>query len=74
MELETKYLQNLVTDEVHQVSFRDDDGERKRLSQEECNIDDIEQSTWLSKLEAEALPVKNRCGHCWPAVEAEASG
>ncbi|MBF8255095.1 MAG: hypothetical protein HW375_2 [Anaerolineales bacterium] len=54
MELETKYLQNLVTDEVHQVSFRDDDGERKRLSQEECNIDDIEQSTWLSKLEAEA--------------------
>ena len=65
MELETKYLQNLATDEVHCVIFRDG----HRLSQEECNVDDVEHSAWLSKLEAEALPVEQRCGHCWPATE-----
>ena len=65
--VETKYLQSLATDEVHRVLHRG----MNRLSQEECQIDQIEHKAWLSQAEAEALPAEQRCGHCWPVEAGE---
>lgn len=65
--VETKYLQNLATNEIHRVLFRDG----HRLSQEECNVDAIQDSAWLLEDEARAFSPTNRCGHCWPAEAGE---
>lgn len=62
-DLETGYLQNLMSLEVHRVEFRTIKGKRKRLSQEECQIDDMKHTAWLTEEEAEAAPSK--CGHCY---------
>ena len=53
------YIRNTNTGEIHRVIVND----AGRLSQERCNLDDIEDSEEISEEEAYAAPVENRCGH-----------
>ena len=60
--VEVAYLQNLNSGECHRLLV-DEAGKLRPL--EPCNVDDIEHGERITKEEAAALPVKDRCGHCW---------